>query len=171
MLTCKHCSYETSYKQILTRHMKKKHPEIPIEKPVYECTYCHKSFASSINCKKHEQNKVCQKETPFSPSSQEIVQEVVQEIIESIYTQIETETSISKIKPPFLPPPHIQIPEIVVESDFEESPIKNKSLPSPCYQPQPQQSIIYNLLQSPIVKWIKYIGCALWTIRMIRLHS
>lgn len=165
MLTCKHCSYQTPYKQILTRHMKKKHPEIPIEKPIYECSYCHKSFASSISCKKHEQNKVCQKENPSSSSL--ATQEAIEEVIESIYTQLEAKPPIPDILQQ-LPP--LQIPEIIAESDFEETPIKNEILHLK-FKPESSPSIVHRLLHSPIVKWIKYIGCTLWMIRMIKLHS
>jgi hypothetical protein len=148
--------------------MKKKHPEIPIEKPIYECSYCHKSFASSISCKKHEHNKVCQKENPSSSSL--ATQEAIEEVIESIYTQLEAKPPIPDIIRLPLPPSPLQIPEIVAESDFEESPIKNEVL-NIIFKPESSPSIVYRLLQSPIVKWIKYIGCTLWMIRMVKLHS
>uniref|UniRef100_A0A6C0CRF8 C2H2-type domain-containing protein n=1 Tax=viral metagenome TaxID=1070528 RepID=A0A6C0CRF8_9ZZZZ len=157
MLTCKHCSYETPYKQILTRHMKKKHPEIPIDKPIYECNHCHKSFASSISCKKHEQNKVCQKEERISSSTQNETNMSITDIIQS--------------SPP-------KISEIVAESDFEESFIKNKSFDTITIPKDgilnikpDSPSIVNHLLKSPIIKWIKYIGCTLFVIRMIRRHS
>jgi len=89
-------------------------------------------------------------------------------------TQNETNMSITDIiqsSPP-------KISEIVAESDFEESFIKNKSFDTITIPKDgilnikpDSPSIVNHLLKSPIIKWIKYIGCTLFVIRMIRRHS
>lgn len=64
-----------------------------------------------------------------------------------------------------LPPP-IKIPEIVAESDFEETPVKQ------CKNIKIEQpSAIQCILDLPIVRWAKYIGCTLLVIHLIRPKS
>lgn len=171
MLTCKHCSYQTPYKQILTRHMKKKHPEIPIEKPIYECSYCHKSFASSITCKKHEQNKVCQKENPSSSSL--ATQEAIQEVIESIYTQIEAKSPIPDIIQLPLPPYPLQIPEILPDLEWEEQPIK-QTPPTPFEKrilKINRPSLFQQLFRLPILKFVPIVACTVLFTKWMRFKE
>ena len=164
MFNCKYCPYETRYKQILTRHMKTKHKDQPFEKETYCCKYCQKLFASRPSCKRHELKKICCKSASHSPSlssspssSSSHTESSTEQVIQDAFIQsIETPPPVIIFKP--LPPP-IQIPEIVAESDFEESPLKNK-LPSP--------HMVQRFFQSPMIRWVKYIGCALWIFHMIR---
>ena len=60
----------------------------------------------------------------------------------------------------------IQIPEMVTESDFEESPIKHTSSIK-IDQPSPIQC----LLKLPFFRWTKYIGCTLLVIHIIQRKS
>jgi len=159
MFICKYCPYETRYKHILTRHMKTKHKEQPLEKETYHCKYCQKQFASRPSCKRHEMRKTCCKSISHSSSSSLIQSSSNQIVLDTIIQPIETVPSVIIFKS--LSPP-IQIPEIVTESDFEESPLKNK-LPSP--------HMIQRFFQSPMIRWVKYIGCSLWILHMIRRKS
>ena len=132
MVTCKYCNYETEHKQILTRHIKTKHKDQPLEKEEYQCKYCQKKFISKVSYNRHEQQNICSK----NKSEQEPTTESV---------------------------PPIQNPEIVPEIEFEESPIKEINIE----QPSPMKC----LLKSPIVQWIKYIGCTLLVVHIMRSKS
>ena len=163
MLTCKHCPYETRYKQILTRHMKTKHKDQPFEKEKYECKYCLKQFASRPSCKRHELRKICCKSISHSSSSsisQLSPDQTIQTVLDNLIQSVESPPIIV-----FKPPSPLRIPEIVAESDFEESPIKNK-LQQNFEEKSP--SIVQRLLQFPVIRLIKYIGCSLWIFHMIQ---
>lgn len=134
MYICKHCSYQTDYRQILTRHMKNNHPDIPIEVPIYKCIYCNKSFASSISCKKHEQNKKCQKDNSKLISSQEALDNQGSRETDEVYLSL---------------PPTIKVSEIVPEhydkeeSNLEKEVIKRNNI-----------SLFTKIIKSPILKII-----------------
>ena len=108
MLTCKYCNYETQHKQILTRHMKTKHQDQPIEKEEYKCKNCEKTFTSKASCNRHELQNVCSKNKPISDpdpeSEQELVIQPTDLIAEIPEKSVENKDSMiqSLLKSPFI---------------------------------------------------------------------